>query len=565
MPAIPLSKGTLTNAFRANIAPGAPEAEAKKPQSQRTAIFAVHGISPIQRYAFQNQVALAFQSYLNSQEPFGTTTPWKAVVHWPKVASDNADGSTNARPSAMRLYRDGDDPDAPQSRVYDVYEGYWSPFSKGKTNIASALQWLLNGTFLATSSTANIPCKPAKLRSDVTYIAVLLALAILGCTLAIGLGVAAWIFLAHIVPSVSTISYVAFVQDPLRTALKLPPVVYLEFALDVVIGYVFAQLIVAYKLHGVRDGCTAALRPDASEDGTFEKNTISAHAFHRAMFRLLLGAFFVLIVASVLIAAAYVGWRASLLLGLVGYAAAVALSMASLQYARAKADFAVESVLGDVQIYTTHDANSAFFAIRQQIIGAVAAALRGVLSAVVNATEPKPKPYYDSIHIFGHSLGSTISMDVLILLRQMLKEGSVAKEQWNNIRSLTTFGAALEKTRFFFDVRQPTLNAAQDQWENDVYGQYFTDQMSALQEPDNSDGIYWLNCWYFRDIVANEIVSYTSDSAVGGNFKWSTSPRRICDDFMLQHDKPRFAWVHSDYLADPLFWGKAGPVLTDSG
>lgn len=153
-------------------------------------------------------------------------------------------------------------------------------------------------------------------------------------------------------------------------------------------------------------------------------------------------------------------------------------------------------------------------------------------------------------------------MDVLIMLRQMVQEGIVSKEQWERVRSFTTFGTSLEKTRFFFDVRHPTVSAAQDQWKNDVYGRFFTKSISTLQLPDNTQGIYWSNLWYFRDIVANEIVSYCSDVAIGNSFMWRNSPRVICENYNLPHDRPRFAWVHSDYLNDPLFWEKVAPIIS---
>ena len=106
------------------------------------------------------------------------------------------------------------------------------------------------------------------------------------------------------------------------------------------------------------------------------------------------------------------------------------------------------------------------------------------------------------------------------------------------------------------------MNAAQDQWENDVYGRWFTDNLSTLKEDDNSKGIYWSNLWYFQDIVANEIVSYCSDVNVGPSFTWNlTLPRAICKNHLLQSNKPPSAWVHSDYLNDPLFWELAADVV----
>ena len=193
-------------------------------------------------------------------------------------------------------------------------------------------------------------------------------------------------------------------------------------------------------------------------------------------------------------------------------------------------------------------------------------ALLSVLDAVdpANAANnTNPAPYYDRVHVFGHSLGSTIAMDVLISLRQLVEQSLLPLQNWARIRSLTTFGTSLEKTRFFFDVRKPTINATQDQFENDVYGRFFSDNPAVLANVNNSLGIYWSNLWYFRDIVANEIVSYASDVAPGSSFRWGSGapPQPICANTQLPHNRPRFAWVHSDYLSDPLFWDKVAPVL----
>jgi hypothetical protein len=570
---IAISRTELTADLRSEgvtASQGVPAAaEIQEAQAQaaakRIAIFAVHGISPIQRYAFQDQVATAFQCYLNAQESAVPKRTWDAIVHWPKVANEGPGASDSVRPSSLRIYRSDDNPDAPTGKVYDVYEGYWSPYSKGKTNISSALRWLLNATFLGTSSTANIPCTPAKLRSDLFYIVALLGGALLACAVALGLGWAAWILLSQMLPSAANVTYQQLLQDPFHTLFRLPLVVYVEFIIDLIIGYILAQIIVVYKVSRERDARTNTLRSDSAQQGPFANKTLRAHAFHRTILWILWLTFAALLAVAIGIAMFPGNFQIRSPFLVVSYIALLTLAVIFLQFARAMADFAVEDLLGDVQIYTTHDNNSTFYAIRQQIIAAVASSLRGVLSAVVDPTKSQPEPYYDAIHIFGHSLGSTISMDVLIRLREMIQQGSVARQQWEKIRSFTTFGAALEKTRFFFDVRQPTLNAAQDQWENDVYGRFFTDDPEELKKPPADAGIYWSNHWYFHDIVANAIVSYQSDVAVGTTFRWSQNAlatRLICNDFELPHDRPRFSWVHSDYLADPLFWANAGRVLT---
>ncbi|HYL26712.1 MAG TPA: hypothetical protein VEW74_02695 [Candidatus Nitrosotalea sp.] len=525
---------------------------------KRTAIFAIHGISPIQRYAFQDQVASAFQCYLNAKAEAAGESSWSAAVHWPKVGGTAAASSENVVPSALRLYR-GTDPESPTGPVFDVYEGYWSPLSKGKTTILSALKWLLNATFLGNSSTAAIPCTPKKLWSDVGYVVIFLGCALGACIVALGLGLTAWGLLIHLLPNAAGITFGTLVQDPIPTIFKLPLAAYLEFAIDVVIGYVGAQLWVAYRASRARDARTAIFKADARADGTFTDNVKRTQAFHKAIIRVLWGILVMLVLAA--IGVSYVPgaphadppWLFAL------YVAALAASIGSLQIARAIADFAVGNALGDVQIYTTHDANSTFHSIREEIISTVVSALRCVLTAV----DDSGAGYYDAIHIFGHSLGSTVGMDVLIRLRQMIEEDVLAMAQWNKIRSFTTFGTALEKTRFFFDVRQPTLNAAQDQWADDVYGRFFTDKSKVLDDPNNDAGIYWSNYWYFRDIVANEIKSYQSKVQIG-TFNWSGKTCKICQNFLLPNNRGRLAWVHSDYLADTLFWMSAGPVLVSS-
>jgi pimeloyl-ACP methyl ester carboxylesterase len=243
------------------------------------------------------------------------------------------------------------------------------------------------------------------------------------------------------------------------------------------------------------------------------------------------------------------------------------LAVGFFQAARAIADFVVESILGDVQVYCTHDSNSSFYAVRQQIIDAVTKAVLGALNAVWPKTTDADGdvPLYEKIHVAGHSLGTTVGLDVLMRLRQLVEEDAVEEEDWLRVRSFTTFGTALEKTRFLLDVRNPTVSAAQYQWQNDSYGRFFTDRRAALAEPNNKRGIFWSNHWYFHDIVANEIVSYKSDVEPGESFaSWAAAPHEhdICENNAIAHPKPPWAFVHSDYIGDPLFWKNAGPVFT---
>ncbi len=553
---------------RAEAAAAAPVPPAETP-AKPVAIVGVHGISPIQQYAFQDQLANGLQSFLNAAETAANSgLTWSAMVYWPRVQS--RDGDPVLKPSALRLYRsDEPDPELPRSRVYDVYEGYWSPYSKGKTNIASALRWLLTITFLATSSTARIPASLRKLSWDAAYLFGAIVLAAVFLAGAFVAGVFAWNeFIAVFSPApLSAPSFISFSLNPLANLGAITWAGWTQLAIDVVIAYLLVQLVVVARTRIRTGGRTRELQNDSRPGGRFNRQTISAGAFHRAATIVLFVLVVVLAVVDALFllsespspnAAAAVAWHGALLVIAVGL----------FQAARGIGDFIVEDLLGDVQIYTTHDCNSTFYAIRGQIIDAVTKAVLGPLNAVDTAhadASGAPEPLYEKIHVAGHSLGTTIGLDVLIRLRQLAFQGSVKEHCWGRIRSFTTFGTALEKTRFFFDVRNPTVNAAAMQWQNDVYGKYFTLDRSALHGNDNAAGIFWSNHWYFRDVVANRIVSYESDIAPGASFHtWqaTAAAHPICEDNEIPHPRPIWAFVHGDYLGDPLFWKNAGPVFT---
>ena len=566
-----LKAGVAAAPERAARAMAAAAAPAAKPPP--VAVVGVHGISPIQQYSFQDQLASGLLSYLNALEQAGGSAhAWLSAPYWPRVAKSS--GDPVLKPSALRLYRDDEKtPDDPSSQVYDVYEGYWSPYSKGKTNIASLLRWLLTITFLATSSTANIPATARKLAWDAGYLLVALGIAVLFLAGAFVAGSFAWTaFVAAFLPispdAPQPPSFWAFAFDPFAQIPKIPAFAWFQLLVGLVIAYLLVQLVVVLKARADTRARTTELQLDASKGGRFRRLTIGAAAFHRWTAIVLVLLVIVLAVVDAVLLWVYHPAGGGVIAGLGAW---LIVAIALLQGARGIADFVVLNVLGDVQVYCTHDSNSAFFAIRQQIIDAVTKAVLGPLNAV-DATRPgdggEAEPLYGKIHVAGHSLGSTVILDALIRVRQLVNETGLDGRHWSRIRSLTTFGTALEKTRFFFDVRQPTVSVAQQQWKNDVYGRFFTLQRSVLRGRDNTNGIYWSNHWYFRDVVANRIVSYKSDVNPGEEFHaWSTAPGRrrshpICRNFRLPATKPPYAFVHGDYIGDPLFWKNAGPIFT---
>ena len=537
---------------------------ATAPSTKPVAVVGVHGISPIQQYGFQDQLATGLLGYLNAVEVAAATgVVWVASPHWPQVGAGTKDAKL--APSALRLHRkDEPNPERPASRVYDVYEGYWSPYTKDKTNIASLLSWLLQATFLGTSSTARVPAGWRKLTWDLGYILTALVIAVACIVLAAIAANGAWAKLLALFPTGQPVKtgFFDFAFDPLHQLAALAPGAWIQLGADVVLAYLVAQFFTLWSARYAAGRRTGELLADSSAAGSFAQETIAASAFHRV-------AAVVFTILFLAVAAVDAWWLAlahpSAWRPIVEHAAGVVFFVFFFQRARALADFVVLDVLGDIQVYTTHDANAAFFAIREQVIDAVTAAVRGALGAV-DPSSPAGAPLYERVHVAGHSLGSTVGLDVLIRLRQLVEEKILDDLAWDRVRSFTTFGTALEKTRFFFDVRNPTLSAAQQQFKNDVYGKYFTLDRAVLRRPDNTNGIYWANYWYERDVVANPIVSYASEVATGQAFsswtKSTTSAQPICDDHRLPHAKPIWAFVHGDYLGDALFWTEVGPIFT---
>ncbi|HEY0381436.1 MAG TPA: hypothetical protein VGC72_04500 [Candidatus Elarobacter sp.] len=562
-----LLKAGVTGAPAAAAAAAAPSAAAAPVRTQPIAVVGVHGISPIQQYGFQDQLAMGLLGYLNAVETAAKSgRKWFSTTYWPRVSKKPS--HPVLKPSALRLYRDDEkDPETPSSRVYDVYEGYWSPYSKGKTNIASLLTWLLRCTFLATSSTARVPATWQKLFWDVGYLFAAIFAAIVCLVLAFVTGTLAWRHFVQLFVGENGAPpppFLEFAFNPLAQIKLLGATGWLQLAFDVAIAYLVVQLVVVARTRMATRARTAELRRDGRKGGRFETQTIEAESFHTFVTVLLVVFVALMVVADVLMLqrfhpnhVAQIMWHGMWLILAVGF----------FQAARGIADFVVEDVLGDVQVYCTHDCNSSFYAVRSQIIDAVSKALLGALTAVV----PKipgvdaDAPLYEKVHVAGHSLGTTVGLDVLIRLRQLVEEGSVDEEDWLRIRSFTTFGTALEKTRFLLDVRNPTVSAAQQQWQNDSYGRFFTDHRSTLADPDNKNGIFWSNHWYSHDIVANEIVTYKSDVEAGESFaSWTAAKHEheICENNLIAHPKPFWAFVHSDYIGDSLFWKNAGPVFT---
>jgi pimeloyl-ACP methyl ester carboxylesterase/preprotein translocase subunit SecG len=551
-------------------------------RERRIAIFSIHGISPIQRYGFQDQVGIGWRGFLESW----TGRRWSATVVWPEPAARQAP-SIGFVPSALRIKaeplrdsstsspaprvvfgapsEDADtndeaetDESAPgpvEEAVFDVFEGYWSPLSKGRTNIASLLAWLMRCTFAASSSTATLPCPYWKLFWDFGYIGTVLLGAVSFAVLAFVLGSRSLSDALRGVPSSTAstnVTLAALLADPLKI-FALPRWIYVDLAIDVAIAYLLVQVVILF-----RSGSKAAKAAvDLSEESvanapsTFRDEARSATQWHQRATALLIGVVVVLAVVEAIASRGIQDPQPKICA-----TALLTFAYLSLRIARAAADFLVEDVLGDVCVYSDHDTTSANYAVRCAIIETVAEALERVLTVA----EP-----YDAVHILGHSLGSTIGLDTLLRVRQSVERGAIHPRQWNAIRTFTTFGSALEKTKFFFDVRNPTLSAAQDQWAGDVYGPFFTANVSDAR--NTNQVLYWQNFLYWNDIVANRLVSFVSDVAAGSKIGQpapaSQKNRRVVENFSLKPNGWITRFVHGDYLGDPNFWLQVGTSIVD--
>src|ERR1700736_3711175 len=66
---------------------------------QPIAIVAVHGISPIQQYAFQDQFATGLQSYLNAvEQSAGSERRWRMTTSWPRVTRPKSGDTPMVKP-----------------------------------------------------------------------------------------------------------------------------------------------------------------------------------------------------------------------------------------------------------------------------------------------------------------------------------------------------------------------------------------------------------------------------------------------------------------------------------
>ncbi len=492
--------------------------------NRKIAIVAIHGVGPQQRYVTQDKVAEELATRLTEY----TGATWTQRVFYPTV--NQKPGAAQSYASALRVSRD----DLDTGTVFDVYEGYWSPIDKGHTSLAAVLSWILKTIFVPLSTSARLPSGLRKLLFDGTYVAVAMLLLLIGITAAIFATTWGYAVLAPSKEPSSNLNLIATLFTSPLSIIKNFQSLYIGALLAVFGGiYLILQAANAIRLQ-------------------WKYRLDSPHRRQRGYEKWRWVAPLLVIAAgAALLFLAYklVSGRPNTAIAFTAFAiGAIALR---LTLALAK-DFFVNRI-GDVQIYTTRDNNSELHTLRDDITETVQRTIQQVLDTKEPDVYDVAQPY-ERVYILGHSLGSTIAMDALIRLHQLVEGGTLTEDSWRRIRGFVTYGTALEKTKFFFDVAHPTLSQSYDQWRGEVYGHMFTDDPAKLNRPtaQSPHQIYWTNFWYFTDLVANEIVTYRD-----GTIKKRTAASgtaEICKNARLPSRFPAHVWVHSDYIEDDNLW-----------
>ena len=537
-------------------------------------IVATHGVLPHPRYGFQDDVATALCGALNAHEK--KKDAWTASVVFEPVDPKAPDVVAAQKPTIVRVHKTNDPADQPQNDFFDVHEAYWSPIDKGKTNAASVGSWLVRTIFLPFNNVARYEEQPIKAAWDIGFILSAIGLAV--AFFLIALIFAAWavgvtagelncaagatdINCAEIHKLV-LVPHFPFVQADYGKAIQIlfdPKQLTKQFgplAIAALVVGAFGAFLIAQ-----------AVRAGFSIVGNFAKLIADP-------IQLVSRVIWTAAVAAIGIAGVVYCGHARVEYGIELGDPAVGLVIALLAFQAGRSIVAtfVTQFFGDVQIYTTRDENESFFAMREAILDIVTRTIVDVVRVPPGGVE------YDRVYVFAHSLGTTISLDALLRLSNLHKEGGITEAEWTRIRAFVTFGTSLEKTKYFTDAWSPTLSQQYQEWRNDLYGTLFTPDPKSLEGPkERATGIYWLNCWYFSDFVSDQICSYRSVLLPGDPPSMANALRKqfaaaaqqmgtTRAGKLVAQNRGRFGSfnplalhvvTHGDYLTDPWFWNRA--------
>jgi hypothetical protein len=472
----------------------------------KSAVIIVHGIGPIDRYQIQDQFAAELRDALNTEtdeersQRFGGEPPprlgqWHADVIWPPVRrNEELEG---VRPSAVRVHCDNRGKDVIEEPSVDVFEGYWSPVDKGQTNAFSVLSWLMRSIFSPIANT-KIAAPGLKTTHDITFVVVIALVAPL---------------LAILSLTSAYRAYGAFTSGTLPAWAAL--------LAGLAGGYLVAQgLSRLVPLLFVSSAGRSVKRP---------------------IFLVVLGLAIVAITCWITGGEyfdrfARLGW-----LLVTATSARLLLSLMR--------DF-LDGQVGDLQIYATHNENERHFVLRERILQVVGDVVISVLRTREGLFD---KPLYDRVYLVGHSLGSSILMDVIIEMHRLMMEGGLDAASWTRLRCFVSYGSALEKTHYLLGSARPSAPQQVSEFKADLYARLFSAdpagmaQAAAGQRP----AMFWTNYWYFSDVVANAIASY-------GHARSEADAQEQGDHYTclnVQLPSPALVfWSHGRYISDRALW-----------
>ena len=519
-----------------------------EPLSGRTAILVVHGVQPHAQYQIQDFCATNLRDQLNGD------TYWKSVGQWDvDVVEPHTKPDAPLQATITRVHCKDDF--AGSKPFFDIVEGYWSPLDKGRTNFAAVISWLLRTLVVPLNTTAAFAATTGKTVYDFGFI---LAAAFAGIGIVLGslylLIVAANSVLVAQGCAPAECAHLGTLDVWLTAVPKqFNPSTVSALAITAAGGFLVVQAV---------KGLLSLI--------FHWKASTPAHALKRLILILAV----IAVGSLIMLLGQHIHFGASRAIGLTPAAFFVAAA-AAFEAGRSILQQFILNFFQDVMIYTTRDENSEFHDLRSRILGLVADRLEALCAP--DACDGKG---YERVFVLGHSLGATICLDALIQFYHRCQQGSRDWSEFQRVRGFVTFGAALEKTKYFFDVLDPSPSASTDQWRSDLYGAVFTLAPSALDIAvrDAKTGLLWVNYWYYLDAISNAMDSYSSYLCPGDPIHQASrirqliqakvgpgtaiQPPRIC------RNEKRFHWYvpseivpHDEYLRDDRFWQTRGAVV----
>jgi pimeloyl-ACP methyl ester carboxylesterase len=525
-------------------------------ERQSVGVVIVHGVLPHPRYQIQDDCAANLRDQLEADPNWSGLGTWVVSVLNPRDAA--VAQTLEPHPTITRVRLSGDDPVTPARPHFDVIEAYWSPLDKGKATFAGIIAWLLQTVFVPLNTTARYMASRAKTTYDVLFVSAGIlgvVLALLGALLATIAALDRLVRIAGNCTPASTPpcpSAWQVVFDPAKLAGVLSPRTIVILALGAVGAYLVTQAL---------KGLLSMLGQHAE---------LVRHSVQRAE-RWRLIAFVLLIGGALFASSALVPINNGFALGPTAWWFIAAALL--LEAGRTLAKSFIVNFFADVEIYTTRDENLDFFGMREKILDVATTTIAHACSDAANGGRG-----YDRVFVLGHSLGSTIALDALIRFSNLREQAATLDRAFQRLRGFVTFGSPLEKTKYFFDVMNPSPSAGLEQWRNDAYGVLFTADAAQLEPNDNAaaKGIFWGNYWYFKDAIANELCSYRSFLPPKASIAQGHHLRRLLRESLTAANVPPGHAVvgrlvcrnerghkgfifpailpHGEYLGDPWFW-----------